>query len=149
MSAGRTIILFFLFLGLTIILHETGHLLVARWLGYSANVYYGFLFPNIYGYVTVEPPVTNPLHALLIYCAGGIGAGTVMLILWLTVVDPVVQHLMSFFSVNQLSYGILEPLYGFGLVPKSVLENIPVVTGIIGLMLFRLIYIRRYQRRLI
>jgi len=72
-----------------------------------------------------------------------------MLILWLTVVDPVVQHLMSFFSVNQLSYGILEPLYGFGLVPKSVLENIPVVTGIIGLMLFRLIYIRRYQRRLI
>ena len=39
MSARRTIILFFLFLGLTIILHETGHLLVARWLGYSANVY--------------------------------------------------------------------------------------------------------------
>lgn len=128
---GRGSVLFLVLLGLTLVVHETAHLIMARFLGYQANVFYGMQLFNIYGYVSVDPPVTNPLHAALIYSIGGIAAGTVMLLLWISIEDALARSVFSFFIAYQFIYGVMEPLYGFGRVEKSALDAVPLLFGAI------------------
>lgn len=138
----RALALFFVFLGLSIVIHETCHLLVVRALGYEANVYYGIQFPNIYGFVTIQPGLKNPVHTAIVYSAGGIGAGIVLLILWAAIDDIVTKLLLSFFTVTQLVYGVMEPLYGFGILERPTLETVPVLAGVVALIIFRVLYQR-------
>lgn len=138
----RALALFIVFLGLSVIIHETFHLVVARALGYEANVFYGIRFPNIYGVVYITPPSMGPLETILIFSAGGLGAGMVLLILWITIDDIIAKLLLSFFTVAQFVYGVMEPMYGLGLLPKPLLETIPMLAGIIALIIFRIMYQR-------
>ncbi|MEM2878960.1 MAG: hypothetical protein QXG10_05410 [Candidatus Hadarchaeales archaeon] len=136
----RGSVLFLVLLGLTLIVHETAHLLMARFLGYQANVFYGMHLFNVYGYVTVEPPVTNPLHAALIYSIGGLAAGLVMLLLWSSIEDVLARVVFSFFIAYQFSYGLLEPLYGFRMVERSALDAVPLLFGSIVFLMFLTMY---------
>jgi hypothetical protein len=136
----KTIALFMVFLGLSIVIHETCHLIVVRALGYEANVYYGVQFPNIYGFVTISPRLENPIHTLIIFSAGGLGAGVVLLILWSAIDDILVKLILSFFTVMQFVYGIMEPMYGFEILDRSLLETVPTLAGLIALIIFGIKY---------
>ena len=129
----RALALFVIFLGLSIVVHETLHLITARFLGYEADVFYGIRFPNIYGVVNVNPP-PSATHMMIISSIGGIGAGIMFLIFWCTIHDTVVMFLMSFFTVQQFAYGILEPLYFLGRVDLDMLSVVPTVGGLLALL---------------
>jgi hypothetical protein len=135
--------LFIVFFGLTIVVHETFHLIVARALGYEANVFYGVQFPNIYGFVSITPSPKSAIDTILIFSAGGLGAGTVLYILWSTIDDIMAKLLLSFFTPMQIVYGVMEPMYGFGIFDRSLLGIVPTVAGLISLIIFRIIYRRR------
>jgi hypothetical protein len=130
----RAVALFMIFLGLSIVVHETLHLVAARFLGYEANVFYGIRFPNIYGVVNVNPPPPSATHMVIISSIGGIGTGIMFLILWCTIHDTVVMFLMSFFTVQQFTYGILEPLHFLGHVDLDMLSVVPTVGGLLALL---------------
>jgi hypothetical protein len=136
----KTIALFMVFLGLSIVIHETCHLLAVKALGYEGRVDYGFQFPTIYGFVKIDPSPDNPVHRLLIYLAGGIGAGIVLFILWTTIDDTIAKLLLSFFTVMQFTYGVMEPLYGFEILDRSVLQTGPTLVGLIALIFFGIKY---------
>jgi len=136
----RGIALFIVFLSLSIIIHETFHLIVARALGYNADIFYGMGLFNVYGYVHMVPSSQGFIHTILIFCAGGLGTGAVFLILWSTIDDIVAKLLLSFFTSMQLTYGILEPMYGVGLVQIDLLSTWPVISGMVALIIFRIIY---------
>jgi hypothetical protein len=139
----KGMVLFIIFFGLTIVVHETFHLIVARALGYEANVYYGVQFPNIYGFVSIKPPPKSAIDIIFIFSVGGLGAGTVLYILWSTIDDIIAKLLLSFFTPMQIVYGVMEPMYGFGIFDRSLLGTIPTVAGLISLIIFRIIYRRR------
>ena len=139
----RSVALFIIFLGLSIVVHETLHLITARFLGYEANVFYGIQFPNIYGVVQVNPPPPSATHTIIISSIGGIGTGIMFLILWCTIHDTIVMALMSFFTVQQLAYGILEPLYSLGLVDLSLLSVFPMMAGLVALLIYGVYMSRR------
>jgi hypothetical protein len=139
----KGMVLFIVFFGLAIVVHETFHLIVARALGYEANVFYGVQFPNIYGFVSINPPPKNAIDTILIFSVGGLGAGTVLYILWSTIDDIIAKLLLSFFTPMQIVYGVMEPMYGFGIFDRSLLGIIPTVAGLISLIIFRIIYRRR------
>jgi hypothetical protein len=134
--------LFLIFLGLSIMVHETCHLLVARALGYEADVHYGIEIPYIYGFVTIDPPSRSLIDTILIFSVGGLGAGAVFLILWYAIDDIIAKLLLSFFTSSQLAYGLLEPLAALGLVERAWLGTAPVVVGLVALFAFRVIYWR-------
>lgn len=136
----KTIALFLVFLGLSIVIHETCHFLVVKWLGYEGRVDYGFQFPTIYGFVQINPQPENLVHRVLIYLAGGIGAGIVLFILWTTIDDTIAKLLLSFFTVMQFTYGVMEPMYGFGLVDRSLLQTVPTLVGLTALIIFGVKY---------
>ncbi len=138
----RGIALFIIFLGLSLVVHETFHLVVARALGYEANVFYGVEFPNVYGFVHLNPSCQNSIHTIIIFSAGGLGTGLVFFILWSTIEDIIAKLLLSFFTSMQVVYGIIEPLYGFGLLERSALGTVPIVAGTITMIIFRIIYWR-------
>ena len=130
------------FLGLSLVVHETFHLVVARALGYEADIFYGMEFPNVYGTVSITPPSRGIVHIILIFSAGGLGAGVVFYILWSCIDDIIAKLLLSFFTSMQFVYGILEPMYGLGFIPKVSLDTLPMMAGIFTLMIFRIIYWR-------
>ena len=66
----------------------------------------------------------------------------VFYILWSTIEDIIAKLLLSFITSIQVVYGILEPMYGLGLVGIDMLGIMPMVAGLIGLMIFRVIYWR-------
>jgi len=136
----RALALFIVFLGLSIIIHETFHLVVVRALGYEANVFYGIQFPNIYGFVTINPPSLSPIETIIIFSVGGLGAGMVLFILWSAIDDIIAKLLLSFFTVTQIVYGIMEPMYGFGILDRPILETVPTLAGLIALIIFRIKY---------
>ena len=138
----RGVALFMVFLGLSLIVHETFHLVVARALGYGADVFYGIEFPNVYGVVHITPSSQGYIDTILIFSAGGLCAGAVFYILWSTVEDIIAKLLLSFFTSMQVAYGILEPMYGLGLLQKAPLSTVPMVAGIVVLIIFRIIYWR-------
>lgn len=138
----RGVALFIIFLGLSLVVHETFHLVVARALGYEPDIFYGVEFPNIYGAVQLDRPCDSSIHTLLIFAAGGIGTGLVFYILWSTIDDIVAKLLLSFFTSTHVVYGIIEPLYGFGLLGRGALGIVPMVAGIITMIIFRIIYWR-------
>lgn len=136
----RGLALFMVFLGLSIVIHETFHLVVVRALGYEANVYYGIQFPNIYGFVTIEPPPKDPIHTIIIFSAGGLGAGMVLFILWSAIDDIIAKLLLSFFTVTQIVYGIMEPMLGFEILDRSTIATVSTLAGLIALIIFRIKY---------
>ncbi|MEM2282010.1 MAG: hypothetical protein QXH26_00465 [Candidatus Hadarchaeales archaeon] len=138
----RGVVLFLLFLGLSTITHETFHLLAGRFLGYHPEVFYGVGFPNVYGYVKLDRPCESPLHKLIVFSAGGIGTAVVLLALWSALEDIVAKLLLSFFTLTQLAYGILEPLYAWDVLGVEWLGVIPLLVGILALVTFRLVYAR-------
>lgn len=138
----RGIAIFLVFLGLSIVIHETFHLIVARALGYEANAFYGISFFNAYGYVSMTPTSQSPIHTLLIFSAGGLGTAAVFFLLWYAIEDIITKLLLSFFTFMQLAYGILEPFYGLGLITFEGLSIWPIVAGMIALIIFRIIYWR-------
>lgn len=138
----RSVVLFIVFLGLSLVVHETFHLVVARALGYDADVFYGIVFPNVYGAVHITPSSRGFIDTILIFSAGGLGAGAVFYILWSTIEDIIAKLLLSFFTSMQVAYGILEPMYGLGLLQKASLSIVPVVVGMTALIIFRIIYRR-------
>jgi hypothetical protein len=140
---SRSVALFMIFLGLSIVVHETLHLVTARFLGYEADVFYGIQFPNIYGVVHVNSPSLSATHMIIISSIGGIGTGIMFLILWCTIHDTVVMFLMSFFTVQQFTYGILEPLYSLGYVNLDLLSVIPTVGGLVALLIYGVYMSRR------
>ena len=137
----KGVALFIVFFGLAIVVHETFHLIVARALGYEANVFYGVQFPNIYGFVSMNPP-PSAIDTVLIFSVGGLGAGIVLYILWSTIDDIIAKLLLSFFTPTQIVYGVMEPMYSFGIFDRSLLGIVPTVAGLISLIIFRLIYRR-------
>ncbi|MGQ9787902.1 MAG: hypothetical protein ACUVQM_01100 [Candidatus Hadarchaeaceae archaeon] len=92
----RGVAIFIIFLGLSVVIHETFHLVVARALGYSAEVFYGMGFSNLYGYVRIEQMPQNVVHTVLIFSAGGVGTAAVFFILWSAIEDIVTKLLLSF-----------------------------------------------------
>jgi len=138
----KSVTLFIVFLGLAIVVHETFHLITARALGYEANVFYGVQFPNIYGFVTINPHSQSAIDTILIFSVGGLGAGIVLYILWSTIDDIIAKLLLSFFTPMQIIYGVMEPMYGFEILDRSALEIVPMVAGLISLIIFRIIYRR-------
>lgn len=135
----RAVVLFLVFFGLSIVVHETFHLLVARALGYQASIFYGVGFPNVYGVVNIVPPPQG-LDTVLTFSAGGLGAGLVFFVLWYTIEDIVAKLLLSFFTLTQVTYGVLEPMYGLGLVGLDLLRVAPMVVGSAALIAFRIVY---------
>jgi hypothetical protein len=129
-------------LGLSLVVHETFHLVVARALGYEADIFYGVEFSNVYGFVHLNPSCRSTLDTILIFSAGGLGAGAVFYILWFAIEDIIAKLLLSFFTSMQATYGILEPMYGLGLLPRAWLGTIPIVVGMATLIIFRIIYWR-------
>ncbi|MEM2890333.1 MAG: hypothetical protein QW358_03200 [Candidatus Hadarchaeum sp.] len=138
----RGVVIFLVFLGLSVIIHETFHLVVARALGYTAEIFYGMSFFNLYGYVRIEPPPQGTLHTVLMFSAGGVGTAIVFFILWSAIEDIVAKLLLSFFTSMQLTYGLLETAYGLGLVKIEVLGIWPIIVGIVTMLIFRIIYWR-------
>jgi len=138
----RGVALFMVFLGLSLVVHETFHLVVARVLGYEAEIFYGIDFPNVYGVVHITPSSLGAIDTILIFSAGGLGAGAVFYILWFAIEDIVAKLMLSFFTLMQVAYGILEPMYGLGLLQKAWLSTIPIVVGMVTLIIFRIIYWR-------
>lgn len=130
------------FLGLSVVIHETSHLVVARALGYEAEVHYGIELPYLYGVVNISPSARAPGDKILIYSAGGLGAAAVFFILWFTIEDIVAKLLLSFFTTLQAVYGLLEPAYGFGLLGRAELGTIPALAGLGALVIFRVAYWR-------
>lgn len=131
-----------MFLGLSVVVHETFHLIVARALGYEADVYYGIELPYLYGVVSVDPPAKGFVDTLITFSAGGLGAGMVFFILWFAIEDIIAKLLLSFFTSVQVVYGILEPVYGLGLLDRAWLGTVPLLAGLVVLMIFRIIYWR-------
>lgn len=138
----RGVLLFLIFLGLSIVVHETCHLLVARALGYEADVHYGIEIPYVYGLVTIDPPSRSLIDTLLIFSVGGLGAGAVFFILWHAIDDIIAKLLLSFFTSSQLAYGVMEPMAALELLERVWLGTIPVVVGLVTLFAFRVIYWR-------
>jgi len=138
----RGIAIFLVFLGLSIVIHETFHLIVARSLGYEANAFYGISFFNAYGYVSITPASQSLIHTLLIFASGGIGTAAVFFLLWYAIEDIIAKLLLSFFTFMQLTYGVLEPLYGLGLIKFEWLSIWPIIAGMIALVIFRVVYWR-------
>ena len=138
----RGVALFIVFLGLSLVVHETFHLVVARALGYEPDIFYRVEFPNVYGTVHLDRSCESSIHTILIFSAGGLGAGLVFYILWSTIDDIIAKLLLSFFTSMQVVYGIIEPLYGFGLVGRDALGTVPIIAGIITMIIFRIIYRR-------
>ena len=134
--------LFIVFLGLSLVVHETFHLVVARALGYEANVFYGIDFFNVFGFVHMEPPSRSFIDGFLIFSAGGLGAGALFYTLWFTIEDIIAKLLLSFFTSMQIAYGVLEPMYALGFLQKAWLGILPVLIGMIALVIFRIIYWR-------
>ncbi|MGC8817044.1 MAG: hypothetical protein ACP5PX_04465 [Candidatus Hadarchaeum sp.] len=134
--------IFLVFLGLSVIIHETFHLVVARALGYSADIFYGMSFFNLYGYVRIDPPPQHPLHTVIMFSAGGLGTAAVFFVLWSAIEDIVAKLLLSFFTSMQLTYGLLETLYGLGIIKLEVLGLWPILVGIATMLVFRVIYWR-------
>lgn len=127
-------------MGLSVVIHETFHLVVARALGYTAEVFYGISFSNLYGYVRIEQMPRNIVHTVLIFSAGGVGTAAVFFILWSAIEDIVTKLLLSFFTSMQLAYGLLETSYGLGIIKIEMLGLWPVVVGITVMLVFRIIY---------
>ncbi len=138
----RGIILFMVFLGLSVVIHETFHLIVARALDYEANAFYGISFFNVYGYVNITPTSKSLIHTLLIFSSGGLGTAAMFFVLWSTIEDIIAKLLLSFFTFMQLSYGGLEPMYGIGIINFESLSIWPIIAGMVGLIIFRIIYWR-------
>ncbi|MCS7131228.1 MAG: hypothetical protein NZ934_00630 [Hadesarchaea archaeon] len=138
----RGMLLFLIFLGLSIVVHETSHLLAARALGYEADVHYGVEIPYIYGIVRIDPPSRGLIDTLLIFSAGGLGAGVVFYILWHAIEDIIAKLLLSFFTSSQLAYGAMEPMVALGVLHRAWLGTVPVAVGLVALIAFRLIYWR-------
>jgi hypothetical protein len=136
----RGVLLFLVFFTLSLIIHETSHLLAARALGYNPDLFYGVKFPNIYGYTHLDRPCESLLHVVLIFSAGGLGAGLVFLVLWAAIEDIVAKLLLSFFTFMQLSHGVLEALYGGGVLGREWLSTVPVLVGMVSLVVFRVVY---------
>ncbi|MFH1822058.1 MAG: hypothetical protein ABH852_06475 [Methanobacteriota archaeon] len=134
--------LFIVFLGLSLVVHETFHLVVARALGYSTDVFYAIEFINVYGFVNITPPSQGFIDTILIFSAGGLGTGVVFFILWTTIEDIIAKLLLSFFTSMQVAYGILEIMYGLGLIQKASLSIWPLVAGMATLIIFRIVYWR-------
>lgn len=139
-NVKKGVALFIVFFGLTIVVHETFHLVVARALGYEANVFYGAQFPNIYGFVSINPPSQNVIDTVLIFSVGGLGAGVVLYILWATIDDIIAKLLLSFFTPMQVIYGVMEPMYGLGILDRPTLSAVPTLAGMISLIVFWAIY---------
>jgi hypothetical protein len=135
--------LFLVLFCLSIVIHETFHLVVARSLGYRAEVFYGINLLNVYGYVHVEPPAEGFIPTVLLFGAGGLGTALVFFILWSAIEDILAKILLSFFTPMQLAYGVLEPLYGLRLIQIDALSIWPILAGLIALVVFRVIYWRR------
>ena len=125
-----------MFLGLSIILHETFHLVVARALGHTVDVFYGIQFPNIYGFVSINPPPQNIMETIIIFSVGGLGAGAVFCVLWYAIEDDVSKLILCFFAVMQLTYGVMETMYGIGILEKPVLEVVPMVVGAVAFLAY-------------
>jgi len=138
----RGLALFVVFLGLSIVVHETSHLVVARALGYEADVHYGIQLPYIYGVVSIDPPSRGLIDTLLIFSVGGLGAGAVFYILWYAIDDIIAKLLLSFFTSMQVVYGVMEPMVALGLVERTWLGTVPMVAGLVALVAFRIIYWR-------
>ncbi len=136
----RGMALFLIFLGLSIVVHETSHLLVARALGYEADVHYGIEIPYIYGVVSIDPPSRGLIDTLFIFSAGGLGAGAVFYVLWHAIEDIIAKLLLSFFTSSQLAYGLMEPMVALGLLERAWLGIIPAAVGLAALIAFRVIY---------
>lgn len=138
----RGVVLFIVFLGLSIVIHETFHLVMARALNYEANVFYGIELANVYGFVRVTPLPQNMIDVILIFSAGGLGAAAIFYILWYAIEDIIAKLLLSFFTFMQLAYGVLEPMYALGIVQRAWLGILPLVVGMTALIIFRIIYWR-------
>lgn len=136
----KGVALFIVFLGLSLVVHETFHLVVARALGYEADVFYGVEFPNVYGVVHITPSSRGFVDTILIYSAGGLGAGVVFYVLWSAIEDIIVKLLLSFFTSMQVVYGIIEPMYALGFLQKASLSTVPIMAGMVTLIIFRVIY---------
>ena len=138
----RGIVIFLVFLGLSIVVHETFHLVMARALGYEANAFYGISFFNAYGYVNIIPPSQSLIHTVLMFGAGGLGTAAVFFLLWYAIEDIIAKLLLSFFTFMQLTYGALEPMYGLGIIKFEWLSIWPIIAGMVVLVIFRVIYWR-------
>lgn len=102
----------------TLVIHETGHLIVARRLiSWEANVRYFLDFKHL-GVVDIPTNLSYPeWKGVVVAVAGPLSATIVLHAVWLNTSNPLLALSSGFFATYQLAYSIFEPISYLGIVP--------------------------------
>lgn len=110
---------FFLFI--SVVVHEVGHLIIARRLITSEaeiRLFPSFPFGEALGFVEIPGSVSYPLwKGVAVSVSGPLLASILMLVIWVNTKSVVIAAISSFFAMHQLSYAVVEPMHFLGLVP--------------------------------
>jgi len=103
---------------ITIIIHETGHLIIARRLiSWKADIRY-FLNFKYLGVVNIPTNLSYPeWKGVVVAVAGPLSATIVLHAIWLNTSNPLLALSSGFFATYQLVYTVFEPISYLGLVP--------------------------------